>query len=344
MSATDDNNATSPGPRIREYCARIPESAAGIRVDRALTALFSEFSRAAIQRWIRAGALTLDGNPVRGAQRAAGGERVRLNVTETEDQRWMAETGAVHIRYQDEDLLVLDKPAGLVVHPGAGNANGTLINRLLAQQPKLRTLPRCGIVHRLDKDTSGLLIVAISARAYTALCSALEQHRVRREYLAIADGIVASEQTVDAPIGRDPYHRTRMAVVSNGRQAITHIRIREHFRAQSLLWVQLGTGRTHQIRVHLAHIGHPLLGDSVYNRRENSKQGSDATSEQRIKACNRQALHATALGFNHPVNGDSLHFTSPLPLDMVDLINALSLDRDRGTSKKPNGMGGWGKG
>ena len=309
------------------YNGRIPKTEAGNRVDRVLVALFSNFSRSVIQRCLRQGAVTVNGNCVKASQKIVGNEWVQLNITTESDNCWRAEPGSLHICYEDDDLMVVDKPVSLVVHPGAGNPTGTLINRLLAHRPELSSLPRCGIVHRLDKDTSGLLIVATSLRACAALSDALQQRRIERYYQALVYGLVTAGRTINAAIGRDPYRRTQMAVVNNGREAITYIQSCEHFRMHSLVRIRLGSGRTHQIRVHLAHIGYPLVGDMIYNtKRLALPRHLHPLLEAQLNAFDHQMLHAFELGFEHPFSNEWMSFTSSLPTDMMALLETLRSD------------------
>ena len=299
----------------------IPDVLAGSRADRALAALFPQHSRTRIQGWIRAGAATLDGAAVRVRDRVAGGERVSIVGAVEDDDRSVAQPGPLAVLYHDPDLLVLDKPPGLVVHPGAGNRDGTLLNRLLAYDPGLRSVPRAGLVHRLDKDTSGVMLVARSLHAHTRLVARIKAREVERVYEAVVTGSPPSRATVEAPIGRDRIRRTRMAVEVRGKHAVTHYRVVERYPHHARLEVTIETGRTHQIRVHLAHAGHPIVGDATYGTRR--ARTRDADTPDAVSAFPRQALHARRLSLDHPVSGRTLKFESPLAPDMQGLVDAL---------------------
>lgn len=313
---------------IIRHEAIVPLSAAGRRFDQALAEMFPNYSRSRLTAWIKAGAVTLDSASAVPRQLLKGGERVLLEAELEIEVASEPEAIALDIVHEDEHLLVLNKPAGLVVHPGAGNAAGTLLNALLHHDPKLAELPRGGIVHRLDKDTSGLMVVAKTLAAHTALVDMLSRHDVERQYEAVVLGALIAGGTVDAPIGRHHSDRLRQAVrdEDDGKHAITHYRLRERFRAHSLIQCNLETGRTHQIRVHLAHIGHPLVGDPLYGG--SLKLPKRATPElvSALRGFRRQALHAERLSFEHPVSGDVLSFESPRPDDMNALIEAIRAD------------------
>jgi 23S rRNA pseudouridine1911/1915/1917 synthase len=299
----------------------VPQALAGLRLDQALARLYPEHSRSRLAAWLQAGHIVVDARPAKPAHKVWGGERIALlGAPETEGTD-LPEDIALALVHEDEAVLVIDKPAGLVVHPGSGNRRGTLLNALLHHAPQLAQLPRAGIVHRLDKDTSGLLVVAKTLQAQTHLVRQLQARSVKRDYLAVAHGLMARDGEVDAPVGRDPANRVRMAVVAGGKPARTHYSVLERFeRARAtLLECSLDTGRTHQIRVHLQSIGHPLWGDPVYRAGAKTKQ-SVATRFA------RQALHAARLAFVHPASEQRMAFESPLPADMVALLAAL---RDR---------------
>lgn len=305
---------------------QIPEDLAGQRFDQAAAVLFEEFSRSRLKIWIDSGDLTLAGRPAAPKTRVAGGETLRLD-TEVEPVVPVApEPMPLAIVHEDDDLLVIDKPAGLVVHPGAGNPAGTLQNGLLAHDPDLAAVPRAGIVHRLDKDTTGLLVVAKTLTAHQALVAALERREIHRGYEAICQGVMTGGGEIDAPIGRHPRDRLRMAVVERGRPAVTHYRIIERFRAHTHVRVELETGRTHQIRVHMAHIRHPLVGDPLYGGRPRLPKSPSVALVAGLREFKRQALHARRLELVHPVTGAQLALESPLPADMRALLEILRAD------------------
>ena len=299
----------------------VPDLLSGLRADQALARVFPQHSRARIQQWIRAGTATLDGAAVRVRDRVAGGERIRILCAVECDGQSAAQPGPLDLLYEDSDLLVLDKPHGLVVHPGAGNRDGTLLNRLLAYDPELRTIPRAGLVHRLDKDTSGLMLVARSLHAHTRLVAQIKAREVERTYEAVVSGSPPARATVEAPIGRDRARRTRMAVEARGKLAVTHYRVVERYRCHARLEILIETGRTHQIRVHLAHAGHPIVGDPTYGNRRSRRRTAhvpNAASE-----FSRQALHARQLSLRHPISGQALKIESNLASDMQELVVAL---------------------
>ena len=309
--------------------AIIPQELAGTRLDQALVSLFPEFSRSRLAEWIRQGSATLNGQQCRPRDRVAGGERIELEpAAAMHSERWEAQPLDIAVIYEDEQLLVVDKPVGLVVHPGAGNPDGTLVNALLHRDPALVRVPRAGVVHRLDKNTSGLLVVARTLLAHKHLVSALKNRHVEREYLAIVTGPLRAGGRVDAPVGRHRVQRTRMAVNDAGRPAATRYRVERRFRAHSLLRVALESGRTHQIRVHLAHIDHPLVGDPVYGGRQRLPAGAGTELTERLRAFKRQALHAAELRLRHPVSGHDMQWQSPLPPDMKQLLDALEEDEN----------------
>jgi 23S rRNA pseudouridine1911/1915/1917 synthase len=297
---------------------------AGKRLDQVAAELFADFSRARLQKWIRSGELTVDGRPDRSTYRISGGETLLLDAVPERTGEVLAQDIPLDILHADADLLVVNKPAGLVVHPAAGNPDGTLQNGLLFFDPALAELPRSGIVHRLDKDTSGVMVVARSLRAHTQLVKQLQSRSMSRIYRAIAAGDIRSGGAVEAPIGRHPRDRKRMAVVSSGRPATTHYRVLRRFGGHTHLELSLETGRTHQIRVHMAHIGHPLLGDPVYGKPPKKMKGACAGLERRIRDFRRQALHAFKLKLIHPGSGDAVEFTADLAADLADLLRSLS--------------------
>lgn len=308
--------------------AEVPLSAAGRRFDQALAEMFPAYSRSRLSGWIKTGAVTLDGAPATPRQLLRGGERVELDVELETEVHSQPEAIALDIVHEDEHLLVLNKPAGLVVHPGAGNPAGTLLNGLLHHDPSLAELPRAGIVHRLDKDTSGLMVVARTLSICTALVDLLSRHEVERQYEAVVLGTMVAGGTVDEPIGRSMGDRLRQAVrdEEDGKRAVTHYRLRERFRAHSLLQCNLETGRTHQIRVHLTHIGHPLVGDPLYGGGLKLPKRAGAELAAALRGFRRQALHAERLAFEHPATGELLSFAAERPADMAALIEALRDD------------------
>jgi 23S rRNA pseudouridine1911/1915/1917 synthase len=287
--------------------------------------LFPEFSRARLQSWIRGGQLLLNGSSARPRDAVQGGSQLSLNAELKSEVSWVAQSLPLDIVYEDEEILVIDKPAGLVVHPGAGNQHSTLVNALLAHRPALEAVPRGGIVHRLDKETSGLLVVAATLNAHRSLVSQLQKKDVKRDYFAIVRGVPSGGGRIEADIGRHPRQRTRMAVVpTNGKPAVTHYRIAQRFAQYTALNVQLETGRTHQIRVHMAHRGYPLLGDPVYGGRLQLPRGCSDRLADTLRSFRRQALHARRLSFVHPGSGDECSFESPLADDLQELLKVLA--------------------
>ena len=306
--------------------ATVPDASAGRRFDAVLAELFPQFSRSRLTTWIKAGEVLLDGAVPRPRDPVMGGERVELNVvldTQTEAE---PQDIPLSVLYEDDQVIVVDKPAGLVVHPGAGNPDGTLVNALLFRDASLSTLPRAGIVHRLDKDTSGVMVVARTLEAHNALVEQLSARDVHRQYLAVVVGALVSGGTADAPIDRHPRDRLRMAVRDDGRDAVTHYRLRERFRAHTALECRLETGRTHQIRVHMAHLRHPILGDPMYGGALKLPKGASETTAGMLRGFRRQALHAETLEFRHPTSGEAIRCSAPLPDDMQALLKVLRAD------------------
>ncbi len=306
--------------------ARIPPEMAGMRLDQALARLFPDYSRARLQSWIREGNVRIGHTRLRPRDRVNGGELVRLRPQLTNDRRWAPQPLALNPLYEDPDILVIDKSPGVVVHPGAGHADGTLVNALLHYAPELGELPRAGIIHRIDKDTSGLLVVARSLRAHHALVKALKNHDILREYEAIVTGVMTAGGHVDAPVGRHPVHRTRMAVLPSGKSAVTHFRVIKRYRDHTHIRLRLETGRTHQVRVHMAHIGHPLVGDPQYGGRPRVPAGCGPALSEALRGFRRQALHASCLQLHHPAGDRLMSWRAPVPADMAELLNALQLD------------------
>jgi 23S rRNA pseudouridine1911/1915/1917 synthase len=292
-----------------------------MRFDQTLAKLMPEYSRSRLQGWIEQGQATLDGAAASTKQKVWGGEAIAvLPQAHPSEQPHQAEDIALDIVYEDDTLLVIDKHVGLVVHPGSGNWEGTLLNALLHHAPQLAEVPRAGIVHRLDKDTSGLLVVAKTIPAQTALVRQLQARSVKREYLALVWGELRRDGTVDAPIGRHPTQRVKMAVVEGGKPAVTHYHVEERFPSCTLVRCRLETGRTHQIRVHMAHIGHPLVGDSVYLK---GAQRCVPHLRELLQGFPRQALHATRLALEHPVSGELVEWHAPLPEDFERLLQRI---------------------
>jgi 23S rRNA pseudouridine1911/1915/1917 synthase len=285
--------------------------------------MFPEYSRSRLQTWIKAGAVTLDGIRPKVRAKVNGGEAVVVDAVIEIETRWQAEPIALDLAFEDEHLLVVNKPAGLVVHPAAGNHQGTMVNALLHHAPELEGLPRAGLIHRLDKDTTGLLVVARTLKAHTHLTRQLKARAFLREYRALVQGVVTAGGTVDAPLGRHRSDRKRMAVVSFGREATTHYRVAQRFTAHSYLSLRLETGRTHQIRVHMAHIHHPLIGDPTYGGRRRMSTGANDTLKQALAGFRRQALHAARLALEHPESGEWMDWQVPLPADMQALLATL---------------------
>jgi 23S rRNA pseudouridine1911/1915/1917 synthase len=297
-----------------------------MRVDRVAALLFDDHSRMVLTRAIEDGHLTLDGTVTKPSFRVRGCEVLRLDLAQTIQVEDLPQVIPLEILHEDDDVIVIHKPAGLVVHPGAGNPDGTLVNALLAHRPALGQIPRAGVVHRLDKETSGIMIVAASPRAHSAFIAALATRSIRRSYVAVVEGWLVSGAEYRQPIGRDPHHRVRQSVRLDGKPAHTSMRVRERFRAHTLIQADLHTGRTHQIRVHLAHAGYPLVGDSTYGARGRLPARPTPTLVQVIRAFRRQALHAETISFEHPGTAESLAFTAPWPKDLADLVAALAAD------------------
>ena len=306
--------------------AAIPVELAGRRYDQAIAELFPDYSRSRLTAWIKSGAALLDGEIVAPRTIVHGGEAITLTARMEREIGAAPEDIPLDIRYEDSEVIVVNKPAGLVVHPGAGNASGTLQNALLYHDPKLAEIPRGGIVHRLDKDTSGLMVVARTLRAHTSLVEQLSARTVHRQYAAIVYGSMISGGRVDAPIGRHLHDRLKQAVREDGRDAITHYRVRERFRAMTLVECRLETGRTHQIRVHMAHAKHPLVGDNQYGGLLKLPKGASEEFVSVLRGFKRQALHAEKLEFLHPKTGKTIAVEAEPPVDMQALLVALRED------------------
>jgi 23S rRNA pseudouridine1911/1915/1917 synthase len=295
----------------------------GDRVDQIAALAFPEYSRARLQAWILSADLQVDGVSVKPKARLKAGQCLQLNAQLSAVVEAQAQSIDLSVRFEDEHLLVIDKPVGMVVHPAPGHAQGTLVNALLHYHPSLNHLPRAGIIHRIDKDTSGLLMVAKTLQAHTQLVKQLQLKEVQRVYDAVAVGAIIAGGCVDAPIGRHPTQRIKMAVNAHGKPARTHYRVSERFTQFTRLTVTLETGRTHQIRVHMAHIGYPLVGDATYGRKGWLPKGGDADLLAVLHGLHRQALHATQLSFTHPVSAKWIEVHSPLPDDLQQLLIGL---------------------
>jgi len=301
----------------------IPDRLIGSRLDAAISEMLPELSRNKITSWIKSGEILIDSNPFKPKEKVLGGEIIEMNVSPEENTNWIAEDIKLDIVYEDDEILVLNKPPGIVTHPGAGNTHGTLANGILFARPELNQIDRAGIVHRLDKDTSGLMVVAKTDSAKLSLIKQLESRSVSREYTAIVYSSMVTGGVVDAPIGRDSVNRQKQAVIKSGKPAITHFRIIEKFKNFTLIKAILETGRTHQIRVHMSHIGHPLLGDFTYGGKVKFPKGANEELKVAIKEFSRQALHAKKLSIKHPIDNKELSWKSKLPEDLENMINIL---------------------
>lgn len=331
QTAQHDNEQPNTEDQDSELIeATVPEHLAGKRFDQALAEMFPEFSRSRLTEWIKAGDALLNGEQMKPKMSVNGGETVSLVAKLHIETDAKAEAIPLDIIFADADIIVVNKPAGLVVHPGAGNANGTMVNALLHFDAELANLPRAGIVHRLDKDTSGLMVVARSIRAHASLIEQLSSRAVHRQYVAVVQGPMVAGSTINAPIDRHPRDRVRMAVVKEGggREAITHYRVREKFRSHTVVECRLETGRTHQIRVHMAHVKHPLIGDPLYGGAFKLPKAATETLVEALRAFKRQALHAEKLSFIHPLNDEQMSFDAVMPKDMQALIQALREDTE----------------
>ena len=306
--------------------ATVPDTAAGRRFDAVLAELFPEYSRSRLTEWIKSGDVLLDGGPVRPRDLVRGGEVASLHAVLDTQTHAEPEDIPLDVLYEDEHLLVINKPVGLVVHPGAGNSSGTLVNALLFRDPSVSALPRAGIVHRLDKDTSGVMVIARTIQAQTALVEQLSARQVHRQYLAVVVGALVAGGTADAPIDRHPRDRLKMGVREDGKEAITHYRLRERFRAHTALECRLETGRTHQIRVHMAHLRHAIVGDQLYGGALKLPKGASDELVAALRGFKRQALHAETLEFMHPITGEPIRNSAPAPADMLQLMKALRED------------------
>jgi 23S rRNA pseudouridine1911/1915/1917 synthase len=321
---TARNSGSEPADDTRE--SRIPAELSGQRLDQALAQLFPEYSRSRLSQWIKEGRVLVDDAAARPRDAVMGGQKIQLSVPQEPLSNMAPEALPLEIVYEDAALIVVNKPVGMVVHPGAGNHSGTLQNALLHHAPELAQVPRAGLVHRIDKDTSGLLVVARTLEAHTVLVAALQAREFERGYVAVTLGVMTGGGTVDAPIKRHPTDRIRMSVREGGRESVTHYRVLKRFRAHTYITVELETGRTHQIRVHLAHIKYPLVGDQVYGRRLGPPRNASPKLQETLRAFHRQALHAQKLGLTHPSSGEQLLWEVPPPADFQALLAALEED------------------
>ena len=310
--------------------ATVADSQLGHRLDQALAELFPDYSRSRIKEWILDNRVQVNDKIInKPKEKMLGGEKIEVDALIEEDVRWEPQNIPLNIVYEDDDILVINKPRDLVVHPGAGNPDGTVLNALLYRYPEIVNVPRAGIVHRLDKDTTGLMVVAKTVPAQTHLVEALQRREITREYEAVATGRMTAGGLVNEPISRHPTKRTHMAVHPMGKPAVTHYRVMEHFRAHTRLRLRLETGRTHQIRVHMAHIHHPLIGDQLYGGRPRPLKGASEEFRETLRRFDRQALHATMLRLYHPITGIEMEWHAPLPDDMVELIRVLKVDAEQ---------------
>ncbi|EOW9474828.1 23S rRNA pseudouridine(1911/1915/1917) synthase RluD [Vibrio cholerae] len=310
-----------------ELTQTVKDSQLGQRLDQAVAELFTDFSRSRLKEWLLEGKIAVNGDVItKPRTKVMGGEVITVQAELEDEQRWEAQDLPLNIVYEDDDIIVINKPRDFVVHPGAGQADKTVLNALLFHYPPIAEVPRAGIVHRLDKDTTGLMVVAKTVPAQTRLVRALQKRDVTREYEAIVIGTMTAGGMIDKPIGRHSTKRTLMSVSPMGKHAVTHCRVAEHFREHTRLRLRLETGRTHQIRVHMAYLQHPLLGDTAYGGRARIPKGATEELTEMIRDFDRQALHAVMLKFEHPVTGEELEFHAPVPDDMVEMTLALRED------------------
>ncbi|NLS12217.1 23S rRNA pseudouridine(1911/1915/1917) synthase RluD [Vibrio sp. SM6] len=312
-----------------ELTNTVKDSQLGQRLDQAIAELFADFSRSRLKEWLVDGRVAVNGEVVtKPRTKVMGGEQITVQAELEDEVRWEAQDIPLDIVYEDDDIIVINKPRDFVVHPGAGTPDGTVLNALLFHFPAIAEVPRAGIVHRLDKDTTGLMVVAKTVQSQTRLVRALQKRNITREYEAIAIGRMTAGGKVDKPIGRHSTKRTLMAVSPMGKPAVTHYRVAEHFREHTRIRLRLETGRTHQIRVHMAYLQHPLLGDVAYGGRARIPSGATQELAEMIRGFDRQALHAVMLRFAHPITGEELEFHAPVPDDMVIMADALREDTE----------------
>lgn len=304
----------------------VPLTSRGMRLDQVASDVFSGLSRSRLQAWIKKGDLLVDGNLFRPKDKLQGGELLSINALLESEGEWQPEAISLNIVFEDEYIIVVNKQAGLVVHPAAGNYTGTLLNGILHHSSSNEQIPRAGIVHRLDKDTTGLMVVAKTIEAHYSLVKQLQSRSITREYQAITQGVMIGGGTINKPIGRHPKVRTKMAVVGdNGKDSVTHFKVIERFDHHTFIRVKLETGRTHQIRVHMSHIGYPLVGDSVYGGRMKLPKGVTSTINEALRGFSRQALHSSILGLTHPISNEYMQWEVALPPDLSDLLDLLKL-------------------
>lgn len=306
--------------------ATVPETLSEKRLDVALAHLFPQYSRARLQRFIKKGEVTIDGQQLKQNEPVLENQTIVIDAMVEPEDDWAAENIPLNIIYEDESIMIINKPDGLVVHPGAGNPKNTMVNALLHHDPALNIVPRAGIVHRLDKDTSGIMVVARTLEAHTYLVQAIQNREVKRCYEAIVEGTIISGATVDAPMGRHPKARTKMAVTPSGKDAVSHYRVIERFAHYTHIKVELETGRTHQIRVHMAHIHHPIVGDKKYNPRLRLPKNTNEALKTALRDFPRQALHAKTLTLKHPKTGETMTWQAPTANDMMQLLKVLRDD------------------
>ncbi|OXX72067.1 23S rRNA pseudouridine(1911/1915/1917) synthase RluD [Vibrio sp. V03_P4A6T147] len=310
-----------------ELTNTVKDSQLGQRLDQAVAELFADFSRSRLKEWLLEGKVQVNGEVItKPRTKVMGGEIITVQAELEDEERWEAQDIPLNIVYEDDDIMVINKPRDFVVHPGAGTPDGTVLNALLFHYPAIAEVPRAGIVHRLDKDTTGLMVVAKTVPAQTHLVRALQKRKITREYEAIVIGTMTAGGMIDKPIGRHSTKRTLMAVSPMGKPAVTHYRVAEHFREHTRLRLRLETGRTHQIRVHMSYLQHPLLGDTAYGGRARIPKGATQELTDMIRGFERQALHAVMLRLEHPVTGEMLEFHAPVPDDMIIMAEALRVD------------------
>ncbi|WP_133468653.1 23S rRNA pseudouridine(1911/1915/1917) synthase RluD [Paraglaciecola marina] len=308
--------------------AQVPDNLFGKRLDQALAEMFPDYSRSRIKEWILGDKVTVDGEiSNKPREKLVGEEQIEIDVELEVQVQHLAQPIDLNIVYEDDDILVINKPTDLVVHPGAGNSDGTILNALLSHVPGIENVPRAGIVHRLDKDTTGLMVVAKTIPAQTHLVEQLQAREISREYEAVVIGTMVAGGTIDEPIGRHPTKRTNMAVRESGKPAMTHYRVKEKFRAHTYLRLKLESGRTHQIRVHMSHLRYPLVGDQAYGGRPRPPKACDQKMVDMLRGFRRQALHAVQLELTHPITGEWMSWKAPLPDDFVDLLQVLREDK-----------------